>query len=257
VTYIKNLPDEPFRANPKPFFGFSDNSHFANHLWRNGVPSYYGGSLFCEFARTPRMDPFTVGYLRKALFESGEVALTASTEFNDIGIDWADPAYLTREKFWEANPGWFFDGAGTAEGITWGGCLESIDEMLRCATPLPTLDQFEEIILIAETSEEIPDEAYVRRMYRALGERGILQRLRGVLVGRPKSWEFGRERDQPTREQYRAVQRAVTLKTIRSYNATVPVVQNLDFGHTSPQICMPYGAPVRIDCNRQEIVTQF
>ena len=30
VTYIKNLPTGPFINNPKPFFGFSDNSHFAN-----------------------------------------------------------------------------------------------------------------------------------------------------------------------------------------------------------------------------------
>jgi len=28
VTYIMNLPSEPFVNNPKPFFGYSDNSHF-------------------------------------------------------------------------------------------------------------------------------------------------------------------------------------------------------------------------------------
>lgn len=50
VTYIKNLPAEPFVNNPKPFFGYSDNSHFCNSLFLKGIPSYYGGSLFTQFA---------------------------------------------------------------------------------------------------------------------------------------------------------------------------------------------------------------
>ncbi|MFZ2252715.1 MAG: LD-carboxypeptidase [Minisyncoccia bacterium] len=33
VTYVKDLPAEPFSNNPKPFFGFSDNSHFCNFLF--------------------------------------------------------------------------------------------------------------------------------------------------------------------------------------------------------------------------------
>lgn len=48
VTYIKNLPTAPFTQNPKPFFGFSDNSHFCNWLFLNGIPSFYGASLFTQ-----------------------------------------------------------------------------------------------------------------------------------------------------------------------------------------------------------------
>src|SRR5260221_8099485 len=50
ITYVKNLPSEPFTKNPKPYFGYSDNTHFANFLWLNGIPSYYGGALFTQFA---------------------------------------------------------------------------------------------------------------------------------------------------------------------------------------------------------------
>jgi muramoyltetrapeptide carboxypeptidase LdcA involved in peptidoglycan recycling len=45
VTYVKHLPSAPFADNPKPYFGYSDNTNFMNHLWLNGIPSYYGGSL--------------------------------------------------------------------------------------------------------------------------------------------------------------------------------------------------------------------
>ncbi len=45
VRYVKNLPLEPFIRNPKPYFGYSDNTHVMNFLWLNGIPSYYGGSI--------------------------------------------------------------------------------------------------------------------------------------------------------------------------------------------------------------------
>lgn len=35
VIYVRNLPSEPFASNPKPLFGFSDNSHLANFLRRD------------------------------------------------------------------------------------------------------------------------------------------------------------------------------------------------------------------------------
>ena len=69
VTYIKNLPATPFIENPKPFFGFSDNTHFENFLWLNGIPSYYGASLFTQFGMEGRMEDFTVRFLKQAFFD--------------------------------------------------------------------------------------------------------------------------------------------------------------------------------------------
>ena len=63
VTYIKDLPVDPFVNNPKPFFGYSDNTHFENFLWLNGVPSYYGGSLFVQFAEQGNMNDYTISFL--------------------------------------------------------------------------------------------------------------------------------------------------------------------------------------------------
>ena len=257
VTYVKNLPSEPFVKNPKPFFGFSDNTHFANFLWLNDIPSYYGGALFTQFAMQGQMDEYTIRYLKYALFEKGEKELAASTEFNEIGLNWNDPKALMQRRAYEPNDGWFWDGDKSAQGLTWGGCLESIDELLRHNIHLPTLEQFENIVLITETSEEIPSADYVFRVYRALGERGILARIKGVLVGRPKAWEFNKPFDLKTRHAHRQQQRETILKAVRSYNQDVPVIQNLDFGHTDPQIPMPYGGFVRIDAGRKKIFATF
>lgn len=257
VTYIKNLSSEPFANNPKPFFGFSDNSHFANHLWLNGIPSYYGGAILTQFAMQGEMDEYTIEYLKKALFEEGETELVASDVYNDIGLSWNDPATLKGKREYEKNEGWIWDGSADGLGVTWGGCLESIDEMLRNNVPIPALEDFENVILITETSEEIPTSDYVFRVYRALGERGILARVKGVLVGRPKAWEFDKPQDEKQKSDYRKNQQEAILGAVRAYNPSIPVVQNMDFGHTDPQIPMPYGMEVRIDSKAKKIFAHF
>ena len=257
VTYIKNLPHEPFVQNPKPFFGYSDNTHFANFLWLNGVSSFYGGALFTQFAMEGKIDDFTLKYLRIALFESGEQELEASPIYADKGLDWNIPANLEKLETFLPNDGWQWDGDTNAEGTSWGGCLESIDELLRHNITIPSLSDFENVVLFTETSEEMPTIDIVFRVYRALGERGILARVKGVLVGRPKAWEFGNEHDDAWQTAYRMQQRETILKTIRTYNPTIPVIQNIDFGHTSPQIPLPYGNHIRIDSHARKIFATF
>jgi len=257
VTYIKDLPPDPFVNNPKPFFGYSDNTHFMNFLWLNDIPSYYGGSIMTQFAMQGQMDDYTVKYLQHALFETGEVELQASETFNEIGLDWSDESNLSKQREYEKSDGWYWDGTTNAVGVAWGGCLEPIDEILRHGIQIPSLEEFEKIVLFTETSEEIPSHDYVFRVYRALGERGILERVRAILVGRPKAWEFDKPQISEQRKEYREKQREIILKTVRTYSTKIPVIQNMDFGHTDPEIPLPYGMPTRIDGASQKIFIEF
>lgn len=257
VTYVKNLPAEPFINNPKPFFGYSDNSHLANFLFLNQIPSFYGAALFTQFAHQKMMNDYSVRYIKHALFDDGEFELVPSQSFNDLGLDWDDKSQLTNEREYEMNPGWLWDKGNSGTGLLWGGCLESVDEMLRHGTPIPSLEQFDKIVLMLETSEEIPTADYVMRVFRAFGERGILERVQGVLIGRAKAREIGRLRDSTERLIYRKNQQDAILKSVRTYNHKITIVQNLDFGHTEPQIPMPYGNEVRIDPINRQIFANF
>lgn len=257
ITYIKNLPSEPFTNNPKPFFGYSDNTHFENFLWLNGIPSYYGGSLFNQFSEQGNINKYTLKYLELSLFGQGEIEIEASREYNDIELDWSDFENLNKRRIYEPNNGWAWNGDKNAEGITWGGCLESIDEILRHGITVPALEDFENIILMTETAEDIPTANYVSRVYRALGERGILERVKAILVGRPKAWEFNKQNTTGQKEEYQKEQRKTILETVRKYNQSISVVQNLDFGHTDPQIPMPYGMTARIDTANKKIFVTF
>ncbi len=257
VTYVKTIAPDVFAENPKPFFGYSDNSHIANFLFLNGIPSFYGGSIFTQYAMQGSMDEYTVKYLRHALFDTGETELVPSDYFNDIDLSWENPNLLNERRPQEPSEGWSWNGNQSGTGNLWGGCLESVDEMLRHATAIPSLESFNDIVLMFETSEEIPHHDYVSRVIRAFGERGILERVQGVLMGRAKAWEFSKQQSSELKKAYRDRQQETVLRMIRNYNQSIPVVQNMDFGHTDPQVPMPYGNSVSIYPSERRIVACF
>ena len=257
VTYIHKISPEVFLKNPKPFLGYSDNSHLCNFLFQHGIPSYYGACVMTQFAMQGEMDKYTVENIRHALFDSGEYEISSSEEYNEIGLNWKDETLLTTRRVYEKNTGWIWDVPMDGEGILWGGCLESIDDMLRNNVPIPSLEEFGNIILMFETSEEIPSHGYVRRVIRALGERGILSNIQGVLVGKPKAWEFDKPYTKENRIAYAKEQQETVLETVRIYNKHIPIVQNMNFGHTDPQIPMPYGNIVRIIADKEKIYVTF
>ncbi len=257
IEYAHKLPPEPFRATPKPFFGYSDNTHFSNFLFLNGIPSFYGGCIYTEYAMQGAMHPMTERYARTALFERGKQALEASSDFNDEDLSWGVKENLDRPRRYQPNEGWHWDGERDARGFLWGGCLESIDEMLRHGRTMPSLSDFESIVLFFETCEEISPAYYVRRVLRALGERGILSRVQGVLVGRPKAWFFDKTYSDEVKVAYKEAQRDAVLQTVRRYNPTAPIVQNVDFGHTSPSLCLPYGGEIEIDSQARGMMAWY
>ena len=62
----------------------------------------------------------------------------------------------------------------------------------------------------------------------------------------------------PTLDQFAGiVRKACLLRAVREYTTTIPVVQNLDFGHTNPQIAMPYGGVIRIDSTARRMWARF
>ena len=257
VTYIYNMLPEAFANNPKPFFGYSDNSHFCNFLFHQNIPSFYGACVMTQFAMQKEMDDYTVSYLKHALFEDGEYEIKPPLEYNEIGLDWNDKSLLVNRREYETNSGFAWDAPTSGTGVLWGGCLESVDDMLRNNIAIPESEKFKDIVLFLETSEEIPPHHYVQRVLRALGQRGILQNVQGFLIGRPKAWEFDKPLEKKDRDEYVQMQQQTILQTVRSYNQVAPIVQNINFGHTDPQIPMPYGGKVVIDSVNNKIIAIF
>ena len=64
----------------------------------------------------------------------------------------------------------------------------------------------------------MPPSDYCFRVYRALGERGILSRVKAVLNGRPQAWFFDKQFSSQEKKEYKDQQRHIILETVRKYN---------------------------------------
>ncbi len=102
-------------------------------------------------------------------------------------------------------------------------------------------------MLYLETSEEMPSAQYVGEVLMCMGERGLLQRFSALLMGRPKAWSFDHPNGPEGRKAYVDAQHEAVLGAMAEYSPEVPVVLDVDFGHTDPQLVMPDGGDVRID----------
>ena len=51
ITVLRHLDPELLRANPKPFFGYSDNTNLLSYLFGLGIVGYHGGSVMVHLGR--------------------------------------------------------------------------------------------------------------------------------------------------------------------------------------------------------------
>ncbi len=248
IKLLKHLDPELMRANPKPFFGYSDNTNLHMFLWNLGVVSYHGGAVMVQFSQGPAMHPYTVASLRRALFERGEAEISPAPEYTDEELDWSESAALERRPPMFPNDGWtWLNGGRTVEVTAWGGSLEIVDFHLRANRYLLSPDAYEGSVLYLETSEELPSATYVYRVLMCMAERGLLQRFPAVLLARPNAWDFEHPNTVEERARFRREQEEAVRQVLGEYHPRALAVLNLDFGHTEPQCVIPNGGRVRID----------
>jgi len=118
---------------------------------------------------------------------------------------------------------------------------------------LPKDEDLDGVVLFIETAEDIPEAWIPAYLLRGFGERGWFDRIQAVIVGRPKAWEFDKQNDAEQKAKYRKEQRDEIINSVRQYNTTIPIIQNLDFGHTDPQMLLPNGGTIKIDSNDKTI----
>jgi muramoyltetrapeptide carboxypeptidase LdcA involved in peptidoglycan recycling len=112
-------------------------------------------------------------------------------------------------------------------------------------------------VLFLETSEELPSATEVYRVLRSLGERGLLGVFSAVLFGRPKAWALDRRTTPEQKSRYVRDQREAVLRAMDEYAPDTMVVLDIDFGHTDPQLVIPYGGLIRVDGVARRITVRY
>lgn len=259
ITVLPLLDRGLIRANPKPFFGYSDNTNLLAYLWNAGIVGYHGGSVMCELGRPGAMDPLTAESLRAALFTSGPYELRAADRFGEVNSPWEDPATFESEPSTEPGDGWTWHRSDrVVEGRSWGGNLEILSWLLMADREIardPSV--YDGHVLFLETSEEMPRASDVFWILRSMGERGLLQRFPALLMARPKAWSFEQPNDADARARYVREQHEAVLRAVDIYAPNMLVVLDVDFGHTDPQIVIPYGGTIRVDGPARRITVTY
>lgn len=259
ITVLPLLDRELIRANPKPFFGTSDNTNLLAYLRNTGIVGYHGASVMVELGRPVAMHPQTADSLRAALFTSGPYELRPAERWNDVNRDWADPAAFDEEPGSRPGSGWSWVNADrVAKGRSWGGCLEILAWLLMADREIARDPaEYDGGVLILETSEAMPSATEVFHTLRNMGERGLLRRFSALLMARPKTWSFERPNSPDEAARYAAEQREAVLRAMRTYAPEATIVFDVDFGHTDPQVVIPYGGTVRVDGPARRITVTY
>ena len=258
VTVVPHVDTAAVTNDPKPFFGYSDNTNLHHLLWGLGVPSFYGGSTQVHLGAGPQVDDIHLQSLRAALLDGGEIELTDPGVSEDFGVEWEDPRSLTEFGVREPTDPWTWAGPKkSVEGRTWGGCIEVIDQ-IAIAGRMPETEDLSGKILLFETSEEVPPAIMVKRSLRSLGERGILAAAAGVIMARPPVSELRKPvPSSDERERLRGAQRDVVIAEVQKFNPEAVVCVGVPFGHTRPQWILPHGGTIRLDGAEQRITADF
>lgn len=244
--YAFSIDPKVIAANPKVFLGYSDTTvtHLACH--QAGLVSFYGPAFMSGFAENGGMFPYMTDSVRKSCFSAEPIGIIEPCRdgWTVERLEWGNPGNQQRRRALNASTGWkFLQGSGVVRGRLIGGCLEVLD-WLRGTPVWPALTDFDQAILFLEISGEAPSPRAVARFLRSLAAMGILKRLSGILLGRPGGG---------VSERFSQYDDAI-LQVVKGEEglSALPLVTQMDFGHTDPMFVLPCGVLAQIDCGKRQ-----
>lgn len=234
IKIIPYIDPKVISDNPKIFIGCSDVMNLHLLCYRCGISSFYGDNLLTAVADQAGWHEYSRKWFVKTLFDTSPVGrIERSDEWTYEPIDYFDPG---KKRVYYPNSDYqIVNGSGRVSGRLIGGHT-GIMELEGTQIELH-LDDFDEAILFAEDIPEFFDEDGIRTYFEYLGEKGILQRINGIIIGK-------------INEEGSFASRAEIIRRIVSdkYSCSIPILYGLNFGHSSPAFMLPYGALAELDC---------
>ena len=249
IRLLPYIDFDVIKNNPKIFMGFSDTT--VNHfmMYKAGLTSYYGGSIMNNWGEYVEINEYTKDALDNAFFnpqDNYEIKSSKYCSYVDKKVYWnIDNINIKREVEEEHNGYEVLQGKGKVLGKLLGGCIETFIYLI--GTPLwPTLDEWKDKILFIEVSDEeesdLP-EYYFAWILRNLEAQGILNVIKGIIVGKP-----------PVREKYESYNEIIfDIISVDGKHVDLPIICNVNFGHAYPIGIIPIGIECELDCDNKKI----
>ncbi len=211
------------KSHPKIFCGYSDITALNNAILAKTGLVTYSGPHYSTFGQKLYFD-YTLEYFEKCLLCDHPFDLVPSEAWSD------DPWYRDQDhRNPIPNPGYRVINEGEAEGILLGANLCTIN-LLQGTEYMPALPGS---VLFLEDDEESKAANFDRDLQSLIHQPGF-EDVRGIAIGR-----FQRASQITDNLLEQIIQSKRELDRI-------PVVANVDFGHTDPKITFPIGGRVRM-----------
>lgn len=252
LPYLFENNELKMAVKQKIFLGFSDTT--MNHFMLNkvGIKTFYGQAFLpdvCELSN--EMLPYSKRFFEE-LINTGKIKeIYPSDVWYNEREDFSEKAIGISMKEHHNSGFELLRGNAKFEGQILGGCLETIfdifdnsryeDTVYLCQkyNLFPSLNEWENKILLLETSEERPKPELFRKMILKLQEYGIFDVISGLIIGKPQNEEYYNEYKQ------------ILLDKIRNKNLSI--VYNINIGHSTPRCIIPFGVNAKVDIERQII----
>ncbi|WP_419959697.1 S66 family peptidase [Psychrobacillus sp. BM2] len=240
IRLLPYIDFDVIRDNPKVFIGYSDST--VTHLFchKAGISSFYGPAILMDFAENVEMHEYTVEALKKTLLAVDPIGeVKPATEWTSERLEWIVENKNTK-RLMNPNKGYeLLQGSGVVQGRLIGGCIEVL-EFAKGTSLWPAEEYWKDCILFFETSEELPTPGNLEYWLRNYGTQGILQQAKGIIFGKPQNEKYYEE----YKESIRLIMKELSLEEL-------PILYNLNFGHTEPKFVLPYGAMAEINCEKE------
>lgn len=230
---LHHIDYELIKKNPKIFCGFSDITALSNAIYAKTGLVGYSGMHFASF-RMKYGNEYSIKSFTQCLTTNKPYEVKSSKEWSD------DEWWMNQEKrTFIPNKGAWVLQKGKAEGTIIGGNLCTIN-LLQGTEYMPSL---KDVILFVEDDEMEKENTVLTfdcDLQSLLQQKGLT--IKGLAIGRfQKASEMTREK----------LERIVSTK---SQLKGIPIIANLDFGHSTPMITYPIGGTARINGSKLEIV---
>ncbi|MFT6789832.1 MAG: muramoyltetrapeptide carboxypeptidase [Pseudoalteromonas rhizosphaerae] len=231
---LKYIDYNIVKRNPKIICGYSDTTALSNALFHKTGLVTYSGPAYSTLGMLKGID-FSINYIKKCLFSSDPYEVINSEQWSD------DAWYLDQEKrnFYKDN-GIEVLNHGEAEGKIVGGNLCTLN-LLQGTEFMPDLTN---AVLFLEDDELTSPSNFDRDLQSLIHQKNF-DSVKGIVIGK---FQLKSE-----------VSETLLKKIIQSKQelASIPVLYNLNFGHTTPHICFPIGGFVKIDTkSRKQIIIE-
>jgi len=211
------------RNNPKIFCGYSDVTALNWAIYHKTGLVNYSGPHYSTFGQKLYFD-YTLNYLKKCLFSEEEFSILPSDS-------WSDDAWYENQEDRNLikNNGYLVINEGEAAGTILGGNLCTLN-LLQGTEYFPDLSN---TILFIEDDELTSPETFDRDLQSLIHQPGF-NGVKGIAIGR-----FQKVSNMTNEKLIKII------KTKRELD-NIPVIANVDFGHTSPLITFPIGGEAKI-----------